>query len=94
MRGLHCRICGEAVERPFLSLGQSPLANSYLSSEELGKMEPFYPLDVYACHHCHFAQLPEFERAADIFNAGYAYFSSYSSSWLEHCRQYALASPE
>jgi len=51
-------------------------------------MEPFYPLDVYVCENCLLVQLEEFEKAKDIFDAGYAYFSSYSDSWLKHCEHY------
>jgi len=51
-------------------------------------MEPCYPLDVYVCDHCLLVQLEEFEKAKDIFHAGYAYFSSYSDSWLKHCENY------
>ena len=51
-------------------------------------MEPYYPLDVYVCENCLLVQLEEFEKAKDIFHAGYAYFSSYSDSWLKHCEHY------
>jgi len=52
-------------------------------------MEPHYPLDVYVCEKCLLVQLDEFEKPTNIFNSDYAYFSSYSESWLKHCRQYA-----
>jgi SAM-dependent methyltransferase len=85
---MECRFCSTHLKHLFLSLGASPLSNSYLSGEDLHKMEPYYPLDVYICSNCLLVQLEEFEKAQDIFHAGYAYFSSYSDSWLKHCENY------
>jgi 2-polyprenyl-3-methyl-5-hydroxy-6-metoxy-1,4-benzoquinol methylase len=70
-----------------VSLGSSPLANSYLTKEQLTKAEPFYPLDVYVCNKCFLVQLFEFESAENIFS-DYAYFSSYSDTWLKHSKTY------
>jgi 2-polyprenyl-3-methyl-5-hydroxy-6-metoxy-1,4-benzoquinol methylase len=72
----------------FIDLGMSPLANSYLTGEQLNRMEPFYPLNVRVCHHCFLVQLEELESPENIFS-DYAYFSSYSESWLRHAREYA-----
>jgi SAM-dependent methyltransferase len=83
-----CRICGHALTRTLVDLGVSPLANSYIREDELGRMEPFYPLRAYVCDHCFLVQLDEFESPEHIF-ADYAYFSSFSSDWLEHARGYA-----
>ena len=83
-----CRACGHTLKAAFLSLGSSPLSNSYLSPQMLSAMEPFYPLDVYVCEKCFLVQLEEFEKARNIFDSLYAYFSSYSDSWLAHCRAY------
>jgi len=85
---MECRFCNTQLRHLFLSLGAAPLSNSYLTGEDLQKMEPHYPLDVYVCHNCLLVQLEEFEKAQDIFHAGYAYFSSYSDSWLKHCENY------
>ncbi len=85
---MHCRFCQTPLKHLFVSLGSSPPSNAFLRAEDLHKMEPYYPLDVYVCENCLLVQLDEFEKAADIFNDHYAYFSSYSESWLEHCRQY------
>ena len=85
---MQCRFCDTPLRHLFLSLGASPLSNSYLSVDDLHKMEPYYPLDVYICENCLLVQLDEFEKAEDIFHAGYAYFSSYSDSWLKHCERY------
>ncbi|MGA2454477.1 MAG: class I SAM-dependent methyltransferase [Solirubrobacteraceae bacterium] len=82
-----CRFCGAPVTAVFADLGSSPLANSYLSPECVGAMEPFYPLRALVCGRCFLVQLEEFETPARIFS-DYAYFSSYSTSWLEHCRRY------
>jgi 2-polyprenyl-3-methyl-5-hydroxy-6-metoxy-1,4-benzoquinol methylase len=82
-----CRHCGATLERSFCDLGTSPLANSYLSRDELAQAEKFYPLHAFVCGTCFLVQLQEFESPAAIFG-DYAYFSSYSTSWLEHARVY------
>ena len=83
-----CRFCHAPLQHVFADLGSSPLANSYLSRERVGAMEPFYPLCALVCSRCFLVQLEEFETPARIFS-DYAYFSSYSISWLEHSRYYA-----
>ncbi len=83
-----CRFCGTPLEHIFADLGVSPLANSYLEPADLKKMEPFYPLKVYVCNSCLLVQLEEVEKPEAIFSH-YAYFSSYSDSWLEHAKNYA-----
>lgn len=83
-----CRICGNTLKHLFLSLGNSPLSNSYLTETGLYHMEPYYPLEVYVCESCFLVQLEEFETAKNIFSSEYAYFSSYSDTWLKHCRDY------
>jgi SAM-dependent methyltransferase len=83
-----CRFCGAAVEAVFADLGMSPLANSYLPPEAANSMEPFYPLRALVCGECFLVQLEEFQTPERIFS-DYAYFSSYSSSWLEHSRRYS-----
>jgi SAM-dependent methyltransferase len=82
-----CRFCRASLEDIFADLGSSPLANSYLPPERLEAMEPFYPLRALVCGRCLLVQLEEFESPAQIFS-DYAYFSSYSKSWLEHARGY------
>ncbi|OGS45224.1 MAG: SAM-dependent methyltransferase [Elusimicrobia bacterium RIFOXYD2_FULL_34_15] len=83
-----CRVCGSKLTKPFLSLGNSPVSNAYLTKDDLNRMEPFYPLDVYICNGCLLVQIDEFETAKNIFTVDYAYFSSYSESWLKHCSDY------
>ena len=82
-----CRFCGQTLEHLFVDLGMSPLANSYLAPAQLHKMEPFYPLRVFICAGCLLVQAEEFESAEAIFG-DYAYFSSYSDSWLQHAKTY------
>jgi len=83
-----CRSCGSPLHKPFLDLGNSPLSNGYLSEEDTHVMEFYYPLECYYCPHCSLVQLDEFEAPDRIFSSNYAYFSSYSSSWLAHCKTY------
>ncbi len=83
-----CRFCSHALTRVFVDLGMSPLCQTHIAPEQLNAMEPFYPLRVYVCEACFLVQLEEFVAPADIFTE-YAYFSSYSDSWVEHARRYA-----
>jgi len=83
-----CRSCGKRLPPPFLDLGNSPLSNAYLSEKDIHRSEIYYPLEIYYCPHCHLVQLDEFETPEHIFSADYAYLSSYSSSWLAHCKSY------
>ena len=82
-----CRFCAAPLQHSFADLGMSPLSNAFLQREQLGKMEPFYPLHAFVCERCLLVQLEQFERPENIFS-NYAYFSSYSVSWLDHARQY------
>ena len=82
-----CRSCGNELTYTFVDLGVSPLANSYLKAEQLEEMESFYPLHAYVCENCFLVQLNEFQSSEQIFG-DYAYFSSYSESWLKHAREY------
>jgi len=80
-----CRFCGTQLEHTFVNLGMSPLCESYVSAEQLNQMEAFYPLHVYVCGKCFLVQLQQYVAAEDIFT-DYAYFSSYSDSWLAHSK--------
>jgi SAM-dependent methyltransferase len=82
-----CRFCGEELQRTFVDLGLSPLCETYIDSLHLNAPERFYPLHVFVCETCFLVQLPEHVKAKDIFEE-YAYFSSYSSSWLAHAKDY------
>jgi hypothetical protein len=92
-QGLACRFCSAPLSQVFVDLGAQPLANSYLEPEDLRKAETFLPLCVYVCGQCFLVQLPEEERPEAIFS-DYAYFSSYSESWLRHAEAYAAAMVE
>ncbi|HET9403864.1 MAG TPA: class I SAM-dependent methyltransferase, partial [Burkholderiales bacterium] len=83
-----CRSCGAALAHTFADLGMSPISNAFLKAEDLNRMEPFYPLHAYVCAECFLVQLEEFESPQKIFGDHYAYFSSYSDSWLDHARRY------
>jgi SAM-dependent methyltransferase len=87
-RSFACRFCGAPLETTFVDLGMSPLCESFVRPDQLAEMEPFYPLHAYVCGHCFLVQLQEFVTPDEIFTE-YAYFSSYSTSWVEHARRYA-----
>jgi len=82
-----CRFCGSKLERTFVDLGMSPLCESYPSASDLHRGEVYYPLHVYLCEQCFLVQLEEYETPQKIFG-DYAYFSSYSDSWLKHAEKY------
>ena len=84
-----CRGCGAALHHVFVDLGYSPMANDFLAAEQLQAKERVYPLCVYVCERCLLVQLEQFEAPDAIFNADYAYFSSFSESWVQHARDYA-----
>ncbi len=86
---LNCRFCNNYINLPFLSLGNAPFSNSYLAKNCLNQMEPYYPLELYLCQNCFLVQLGEFETTEKIFNSDYAYFSSYSDTWLNHMKKYS-----
>ena len=81
-----CRFCNSRLEHVFLDLGKIPSANSFLKKEELEK-EKIYPLCVYICKKCLLVQIPEIRTPAELFS-NYAYFSSFSDSWMNHAKEY------
>ncbi len=82
-----CRFCGAELQQTFVDLGMSPLCETYISAADLKQGETYYPLHAYVCSRCFLVQLEEFESGEAIFS-DYAYFSSYSDSWLRHCEKY------
>src|SRR4051812_45632573 len=88
MTTAQCRLCGALLKDTFVDLGMSPLCESYLRDDQLDARESFYPLHVRICRECLLVQLPAYVPAEDIFS-DYAYFSSYSSSWVEHARRFS-----
>jgi cyclopropane fatty-acyl-phospholipid synthase-like methyltransferase len=85
-----CRLCGTPLTTTFVDLGMSPPCELFLSTDQLDQMEPFFPLHVRVCSNCLLVQLPAYIAASDIFS-DYAYFSSYSDSWVAHARQFVEA---
>ena len=82
-----CRFCGKKILNTLVDLGMSPLCESFIASDDLNSMEPFYPLHAYVCESCFLVQLDEFVSPEHIFTE-YAYFSSYSDAWLKHAEKY------
>lgn len=82
-----CRFCEQALTFTFVDLGMSPPCESFLSRDQLGEMEPFYPLHVYVCGDCFLVQLEPVVAPHEVFRE-YAYFSSYSDSWLDHAEKF------
>jgi SAM-dependent methyltransferase len=85
-RGL-CRICGRSLATTFIDLGMSPLCESFPRADEVNQMEPYYPLHTLVCDSCFLVQLQEYVKPENIFSE-YAYFSSYSTSWVDHAHRY------
>ena len=84
---MKCRFCESALTNIFLDLGMSPMANSFLKSTDLNTAEPRYPLCSYVCSNCFLVQLDEFEKPQEIFS-DYAYFSSFSTTWIDHVEEF------
>lgn len=85
---MKCRHCGSELKLPLVDLGSAPPSNAYLTEQTLHAPEKWYPLRVLVCEHCWLAQTEDFAQANELFDAEYAYFSGYSSSWLEHSERY------
>ena len=83
-----CRFCGTSLRHSVVDLGMSPLCESFLTRDELNHMEPFFPLHAYVCENCFLVQVEEYVSGETIFGGEYAYFSSYSDSWLKHAETY------
>ncbi|MDD5177603.1 MAG: class I SAM-dependent methyltransferase [Sterolibacterium sp.] len=90
MSARQCRFCAAPLTHSFCDLGMAPLSNAYRRADQLNDMEPCYPLHAWVCSQCFLVQLEEFESPEEIFS-DYAYFSSYSESWLKHAEDYAEA---
>jgi hypothetical protein len=86
-RGFTCRFCSAPLRVSFVDLGMSPLCQTHIAPSQLNEMEPFYPLHAFVCERCFLVQLQEFVTPDSIFTE-YAYFSSYSTTWVEHARRY------
>ena len=84
-----CRLCEAPLSRTFVDLGMSPLCESFLTVDQADQMEPYFPLHVLVCDRCFLVQLQEYVKPEHIFTE-YAYFSSFSTSWVEHARKYCI----
>jgi len=92
MTGRHehqCRHCGADLDLVLADLGSTPISNDFLKPESVLRGEPYYPLRVFVCRDCRLAQLQDFFQSSDLFREDYTYFSSFSTSWLEHAKRYA-----
>lgn len=85
---MNCRHCSAPLKHLFLDLGFTPPSNAYLSEEDLSKPEKYYPLRVLVCDRCWLVQTEDYADADEFFSPDYAYFSSTSSTWLQHAREY------
>jgi 2-polyprenyl-3-methyl-5-hydroxy-6-metoxy-1,4-benzoquinol methylase len=84
-----CRFCDTPLHHSVVDLGKSPLCENFLTEDQLIECEEFYPLHAFVCDECHLVQVEEYVHGKQIFCGEYAYFSSYSDSWLRHARTYA-----
>ncbi|HQU82115.1 MAG TPA: class I SAM-dependent methyltransferase [Pyrinomonadaceae bacterium] len=85
---MNCRFCENPLTHEFADLVNSPPSNSYLCTEQLNAPEIFFPLRVFVCEKCFLVQIDEYKKADEIFDENYAYFSSFSTSWLAHSKKY------
>jgi hypothetical protein len=85
---MKCRHCHSPVSLELVDLGTAPPSNAYLTRDQLNGPEAYYPLKVLVCESCWLAQTQDFSRADELFDENYAYFSSYSTSWLAHAKTY------
>lgn len=86
---MKCRHCGELLTETLIDLGSAPPSNAYLTVKTVKCPETWFPLTVLVCSRCRLAQTEDFSRADELFDADYAYFSGFSTSWLDHCKRYA-----
>lgn len=91
---MNCRFCGSPLHDVFLDLGSAPPSNAYLDEVTIGAPETWFPLKLFTCGDCRLVQVDEVQHHAELFSASYAYFSSYSSSWLAHARNYVSTAQE
>ncbi len=85
---MKCRHCGTELKLPLIDLGSAPPSNAYLTEQTLHAPEKWFPLRVLVCENCWLAQTEDFSQAHELFDANYAYFSGFSTSWLAHCERY------
>lgn len=88
---MECRNCNYPLRHEFVDLVSSPPSNSFLSEKQLDEPETYYPLKLFVCEKCFLVQIAEYKKFSEIFDSKYVYFSSFSATWLEHCKKYAQA---
>lgn len=86
---MNCRFCGEKLTHQVIDFGTAPPSNAYLYPEDLHKPELYFPLNVFVCHGCWLVQTEEYAQADELFRPDYAYFSSTSTTWLDHAARYS-----
>ncbi|MCC8999330.1 MAG: class I SAM-dependent methyltransferase [Candidatus Contendobacter sp.] len=91
---MNCRHCGQPLRLPFIDLGSAPPSNAYLNEQTLRAPEQWFPLRVLVCEACWLVQTEDFAQADELFAADYAYFSSFSTTWLQHAEAYVAAMTE
>ena len=89
--GTTCRFCDAPIRHSVCDLGMHPLCESFLTSEQVNAEEPYYPLHAFVCEKCFLIQVKDYVHGTEIFGGEYAYFSSFSDSWLTHCSRYVDA---
>ena len=85
---MKCRFCQHKLTHEFIDLVNAPPSNAFLTRDQLNEPEIFYPLKLYVCDKCFLVQIDEYKKSDDIFNQDYAYFSSFSTTWLDHAKKY------
>ncbi len=85
---MKCRLCGQELSYVFANLWHQPPSNSFLTEEQLKEVEAYFPLLLYVCENCFLVQIDEYKKSNEIFNNDYTYFSSMSTSWLAHAKEY------
>ena len=85
---MKCRHCKAELKLPLIDLGSAPPSNAYLTKEALNTPEKWFPLRVLVCEYCWLVQTEDFAQADELFDEEYAYFSSFSTSWLQHAKRY------
>jgi hypothetical protein len=85
---MNCRFCGKFLNHEFIDLVNAPPSNAFLTLEQLNEPEIYYPLKIFVCDSCFLVQIDEYKKSKDIFDSGYAYFSSFSTTWLAHVQRF------
>lgn len=85
---MKCRCCDNELKHVFIDLVNTPASNSFLDKDQLNEPEVYYPLKLFVCEECFLVQIDEYKKSEEIFDKNYVYFSSFSTSWLNHAKRY------